>query len=54
MSVSVEEMEALADEVAVLRADMFRAGWNAAAAKMPGMAPIAPRKPGDTVNGAPT
>ncbi|MFG2970992.1 hypothetical protein ACGFZS_47760 [Streptomyces sp. NPDC048288] len=53
-SISAEEMDALADEVAVLRDDMFRAGWNATAAKMPGMAPIPPRKPGDTVNGVPT
>ncbi|MEU9979514.1 hypothetical protein [Streptomyces sp. NPDC051014] len=53
-SISVEEMEALADEVTVLRDDMFRVGWNASAAKMPGMAPIPPRKPGDTVNGVPT
>jgi hypothetical protein len=53
-SISVEEMEALADEVAILRDDMFRAGWNATAAKMPGMKPIEPRKPDDTVNGVPT
>lgn len=50
-SISVEEMEALADEVTVLRDDMFTAGWNANAGKMPGMPPIPPRKPGQRVNG---
>jgi hypothetical protein len=53
-SISVEDMETLADEVSVLRDDIFRAGWDATAAKMPGMAPLLPRKPGDTVNGVPT
>ncbi|MFD4968927.1 hypothetical protein [Streptomyces sp. NPDC058424] len=51
--ITVEEMEALADEVTVLRSDMFRAGWNAGAGKQPGMGLIPPRKPGDTVNGIP-
>ncbi|MFD8736239.1 hypothetical protein ACFV06_15185 [Streptomyces sp. NPDC059618] len=50
-SISVKQMEALADEVAALREDMFRAGWNARAGKMPGMRPIPPRAPGQTVNG---
>ncbi|MEU1034520.1 hypothetical protein ABZ402_38610 [Streptomyces mirabilis] len=50
-SISVEEMEALADEVTVLRDDMFTAGWNASADKMPGMQPIPPRAPGQRVNG---
>ncbi|MFF3420298.1 hypothetical protein ACFYW9_37400 [Streptomyces sp. NPDC002698] len=50
-SISVEQMEALTDEVAVLRDDMFRAGWNARAGKMPGMRPIPPRTSGQTVNG---
>ncbi|WP_329034495.1 hypothetical protein OIE71_18370 [Streptomyces sp. NBC_01725] len=53
-AISVREMEALADEVTILRSDMFRAGWNAGAAKLPGMRPIPSRKPGDTVNGVPT
>ncbi|MEU0965673.1 hypothetical protein ABZ357_09685 [Streptomyces sp. NPDC005917] len=51
---SVEEMEALADEVVVLRDDMFRADWNATAAKVPGFRPIPPRQPSDKVNGIPT
>ncbi|MFE2828464.1 hypothetical protein [Streptomyces sp. NPDC059271] len=50
-AVSVEAMESLADEVTVLRNDMFRAGWNARAGRMPGMQPIPPRAPGQTVNG---
>ncbi|MFD5636232.1 hypothetical protein ACFWJM_19175 [Streptomyces sp. NPDC127077] len=50
-SISVEQMEDLADEVAVLRDDMFRAGWNARTGKMPGMRPIPPRAPEQTVNG---
>ncbi|MFJ8021422.1 hypothetical protein [Streptomyces sp. NPDC096311] len=50
-AVSAEEMEAFADDVTVLRDDMFRAGWNARAAKLPGMQPIPPRAPGETVNG---
>ncbi|WP_406168336.1 hypothetical protein [Streptomyces sp. NBC_00996] len=50
-AISVEEMEALADEVTVLRDDMFSAGWNARAAKLPGMRPIPPRAPGEKVNG---
>lgn len=49
--ISIEEMEALAEEVTVLRDDMFTAGWNATAGKMPGMQPIPPRKPGQRVNG---
>ena len=53
-SVSVEEMEALADEVVILRDDLFTAGWNATTGEMPGIKPIPPRKPGDTVNGVPT
>ncbi|MEU6591380.1 hypothetical protein ABZ923_19520 [Streptomyces sp. NPDC046881] len=50
-AVTVEEMEALADEVAVLRDDMFRAGWNASSAKPSGMERLPPRLPGQTVNG---
>ncbi|MFJ6835515.1 hypothetical protein [Streptomyces sp. NPDC091209] len=50
-SISIEQMEALADEVTVLRDDMFRAGWNAHAGKMPGLGLIPPRAPGQTVNG---
>ncbi|MEU0253296.1 hypothetical protein ABZ299_12470 [Streptomyces sp. NPDC006184] len=50
-AVTVEEMEALADEVAVLRDDMFRAGWNASSAKLPGMGRLPPRIPGQKVNG---
>lgn len=52
-SISVEEMEALADEIALLRNDIFSTSWNATAAKMPGIEPVPPRKPGDTVNGVP-
>lgn len=52
--ISVEEMEALADEVSILRSDIFRAGWNATAAKRPGMGPFPPRESGGTVNGIPT
>ncbi|MGP4090745.1 hypothetical protein [Streptomyces sp. KR55] len=50
--ITIEEMEAIADEVTVLRDDMFSAGWNAGAAKLPGMRPIPPRAPGQKVNGA--
>ena len=50
-AVSVEEMETLADEVALLRNDMFRAGWNSGAAKQPGMRKIPPPAPGQKVNG---
>jgi hypothetical protein len=50
-AISVEEMEALADEITVLRNDMFTAGWNARAGKMPGMQPIPPRARGQKVNG---
>ncbi|MER5908688.1 hypothetical protein ABT150_53520 [Streptomyces mirabilis] len=50
-AISVEEMEALAGEVTVLRSDMFTAGWNARAGKMPGMQPIPPARPGQRVNG---
>lgn len=50
-AISVEEMEALADEITVLRDDMFTAGWNSNAGKMPGMEPIPPRAPGQRVNG---
>ncbi|MFE2684024.1 hypothetical protein [Streptomyces mirabilis] len=49
-AISVEEMEALSDEVTVLRSDMFTAGWNAVAGKVPGMRPIPPRAPGQKVN----
>ncbi|MGW2550673.1 hypothetical protein [Streptomyces sp. NPDC001635] len=49
--VTVEEMEDLADEVTVLRDDLFRAGWNAGPGKDPGMGPIPPRTPGQRVNG---
>lgn len=49
-SVSVEEMEALADEVTLLKSDMFRAGWNARAARMPGMQKSPQPAPGQTVN----
>ncbi|WP_240657803.1 hypothetical protein [Streptomyces populi] len=49
--ISVEEMEALADEVALLRSDMFRAGWNATAGKAPGLGTIPAPKPGEFVNG---
>ncbi|MFF1604204.1 hypothetical protein ACFVYV_43465 [Streptomyces mirabilis] len=52
--ITVEEMETLADEVAVLRSDMFTAGWNATAAKLPGMGRVGPRAPGDTVYGVRT
>lgn len=48
---SVERMEMLADEITVLMHDMSTAGWNATAGKMPGMQPIPPRLPGQTVNG---
>ncbi|MEU7048057.1 hypothetical protein [Streptomyces eurythermus] len=51
-AVTVEEMEALADEVIVLREDMFRVGWNARAAKLPGMGKIPPRAPSQADNGA--
>ncbi|MGW5368969.1 hypothetical protein ACWER6_26245 [Streptomyces sp. NPDC004009] len=50
-AVTVEEMEALADEVLLLREAMFRAGWNARAAKLPGMRKVQPPAPGQTVNG---
>ncbi|WP_445279649.1 hypothetical protein [Streptomyces sp. DSM 118148] len=50
-TVTVEEMEALADEVVLLRDAMFRAGWNARAGKLPGMDRIPPPTPGQTVNG---
>ncbi|WP_228472585.1 hypothetical protein [Streptomyces cyaneochromogenes] len=50
-AVSVEEMETLADEVTLLQSDMFRAGWNARAAQMPGMRKIPAPAPGQTVNG---
>ncbi|WP_245608049.1 hypothetical protein [Streptomyces hokutonensis] len=50
-AVSIEEMEALADEVALLQNDMFRAGWNARSAQMPGMQKIPPPAPGQMVNG---
>jgi hypothetical protein len=49
--ITPDEMEDLADEVTVLRDDMFRAGWNSKAGKMPGMQPIPPRAPGQRVNG---
>ncbi|MFF4508218.1 hypothetical protein [Streptomyces sp. NPDC001401] len=52
-STSVEEMEALADEVTILRDDMFRAGWNTDAANRPGMDRLPPRQPGQRVNGVP-
>ncbi|WP_328441734.1 hypothetical protein OHA71_42715 [Streptomyces sp. NBC_00444] len=44
-AVSVEEMEALADEVTVLRDDIFTAGWNATVGKLPGMEPSPRRAP---------
>ncbi|GED89341.1 hypothetical protein TNCT6_64260 [Streptomyces sp. 6-11-2] len=44
--ITVEEMEALADEVTVLRSDLFRVGWNAGAGKQPGMGLI----PGSVMN----
>lgn len=50
-TVSVEHMEKLADEVALLRDSMFRAGWNAQAAKLPGMRRMPPPTPGQQVNG---
>jgi len=50
-AVTVEQMKALADEVALLRDAMFRVGWNAGAGKMPGMAKLPPPTPGQTVNG---
>lgn len=50
-AVSVEEMETLADEVTLLQSDMFRAGWNAHAAQMPGLQKIPAPAPGQTVNG---
>ncbi|MFJ9865974.1 hypothetical protein [Streptomyces sp. NPDC101165] len=48
-AVSVQEMEALANEVALLRDAMFRTGWNSRAAKMPGMRKIPPPPDGVTV-----
>ncbi|WP_381562918.1 hypothetical protein [Streptomyces eurythermus] len=50
-AVSIEQMEKLADEVVVLQARMFRAGWNASAARFPGMSKLPPLVPGQQVNG---
>ncbi|MGY5121194.1 hypothetical protein ACWC2H_36040 [Streptomyces sp. 900105755] len=51
IAIGVEEMEQLADDIAVLRDDLFRVGWNATVAKQTGADLIQPRQPGDTVNG---
>ncbi|WP_405884209.1 hypothetical protein OG762_40185 [Streptomyces sp. NBC_01136] len=40
-----------AEEATVLRDDIFTAGWNVRAGKLPGMHPIPPRAPGQNVNG---
>lgn len=48
--VTVEEMEALADEVIILRSDLFRVGWNASAAHA-GMERMPEPRSGEVVDG---
>ncbi|MGW0795954.1 hypothetical protein [Streptomyces sp. NPDC002692] len=50
-SITVEEMEELADDAQLLIAELFRVGWNARAGKLPGMQPLPNPVPGQTVNG---
>ncbi|MGW6214996.1 hypothetical protein [Streptomyces sp. NPDC055109] len=51
-SISVAEMEALADDVVILRSDLFRVGWNASAAHS-GMERMPKPRSGEMVDGVP-
>ncbi|MFJ5739087.1 hypothetical protein [Streptomyces microflavus] len=42
--VTIEAMHALADEIHILREDLFRTGWNATAGRMEGMGGLIPAR----------